>query len=1310
MTDMTNENIFDLFYGKKEEVSNLPDPVTGDNRSNVFHGFYEAAGAGKQPVVRIDGRDARIDAGGGSSLPGDIHPDGKLILRKETGEVTILLNGGDGRGQMIGLKLDKLTVTNVLVVENGTTVTLPEDLELFNLTIKEVLKVSSKGKAQIGDLADADASHEYLAVGGKTTTQHLQVKHDLTVAGKATLPNLDLGAAAQLGLKKLTVDETATVKGTATIGDPADTAASHGVLAVGGKTTAQHLQVNHDLTVAGKATLPNLDKIEEVEFGKLTVDETATIKGATTVGDLAYEGADKNFLVVGGKTTTQHLQVNHDLTVAGKATLANLDLGAIAELELKKLTVHETATIKGVTTIGDLTLEGADKNFLVVGGKISTNYLKVSKDLVVDGRATLPHLDLGPTTELSLKKLTVDETATVKGTATIGDPADEDASHEVLAVGGTATTQHLQVKNDLTVAGKTILAELDLGESAQLKLKKLTVDETATIKGAAAIGDPADADPSHEVLAVSGTTTTRHLQVKNDLTVAGKAILADLELGESAELELKKLTVDETATVKGTAAIGDPADTDTSHEVLAVGGKTTTQHLQVNHDLTVAGKTSLADLDLGATAQLELKKLTVRETATIKGAAAIGDPADADASHEVLAVGGKTTTQHLQVNHDLTVAGKAILPHLDLGPTTELSLKKLTVDETATVKGTATIGDPADADASHEVLAVGGKTSTQHLQVNHDLTVAGKATLPHLDLGPTTELGLKKLTVDETATVKGTAAIGDPADADASHEVLAVGGKTTTQHLQVNNDLTVAGKTSLAQLELKKLTVDEMATVKGAATIGDPADTDASHEVLAVGGKTTINHLQVNHDLTVAGKASLAELDLGESGQLELKKLTVDETATVKGTATIGDPADEDASHEVLAVGGKTSTQHLRVNHDLTVAGKATVAQLDLGESGQLELKKLTVNETATVKGAATIGDPADEDASHEVLAVGGTTTTNHLHVKNDLTVAGKAILADLELGESAELEFKKLTVDETATIKGAAAIGDPADADPSHEVLAVGGKTTINHLQVNNDLTVAGKVTLPNLDLGESAELGLKKLTVRETATVKGAATIGDLADTEASHEILAVGGKTTTTHLRVNQDLTIGGTTTAESAQINQNLTVNGLTQTADIVVTDASGKETIKLDRTGRIRFPQAADCAEEFDSAEPSDLEPGTVVILDQNAKLRQSCAAYDKRVAGVISGAGGLRPGIVLDHQAEVQEGGRLPIALLGKVYCKVDATYGAVEVGDLLTTSPTPGHAMKVSDPLKAFGAVIGKALSPMETGEGIIPVLVALQ
>lgn len=135
---------------------------------------------------------------------------------------------------------------------------------------------------------------------------------------------------------------------------------------------------------------------------------------------------------------------------------------------------------------------------------------------------------------------------------------------------------------------------------------------------------------------------------------------------------------------------------------------------------------------------------------------------------------------------------------------------------------------------------------------------------------------------------------------------------------------------------------------------------------------------------------------------------------------------------------------------------------------------------------------------------------------------------------------------------------------------------------------------------------------------------------------------------------------------------------------------------------------ADCAEDFNIAGVDKADPGTVMVLGDEGTLSESKKAYDHRVAGVISGAGDYKPGIVLDKQPT--SGNRQPIALMGKVFCKADAQFGPIEVGDLLTTSPTPGHAMKASEPLQAFGAVIGKALRPLAEGQGMIPILIGLR
>jgi hypothetical protein len=136
--------------------------------------------------------------------------------------------------------------------------------------------------------------------------------------------------------------------------------------------------------------------------------------------------------------------------------------------------------------------------------------------------------------------------------------------------------------------------------------------------------------------------------------------------------------------------------------------------------------------------------------------------------------------------------------------------------------------------------------------------------------------------------------------------------------------------------------------------------------------------------------------------------------------------------------------------------------------------------------------------------------------------------------------------------------------------------------------------------------------------------------------------------------------------------------------------------------------AADCAEAFPAARDDATESGTVVVVDDNGEMQPCQKPYDRRVAGVVSGARGLRPGIILG--TDLAGARRALLALTGRVFAKVDASLHPVESGDLLTTSPTPGHAMKAADPTKAFGAVIGKALRPLPAGQGLVPILIALQ
>jgi hypothetical protein len=164
------------------------------------------------------------------------------------------------------------------------------------------------------------------------------------------------------------------------------------------------------------------------------------------------------------------------------------------------------------------------------------------------------------------------------------------------------------------------------------------------------------------------------------------------------------------------------------------------------------------------------------------------------------------------------------------------------------------------------------------------------------------------------------------------------------------------------------------------------------------------------------------------------------------------------------------------------------------------------------------------------------------------------------------------------------------------------------------------------------------------------------------------------------------------------------------ADLRIWGADGQVKIHLDgSTGDIKL-SGADCAEDFEIEETEEPEPGSVMAIADGGKLRRCAQAYDKRVAGVISGAGSHKPGIILGRRQGSGANSRIPLALSGRVYCRVDAEYAPVGVGDLLTTSPTAGHAMRAEDPHRAFGATIGKALHPLGRGTGLLPILIALQ
>jgi hypothetical protein len=167
--------------------------------------------------------------------------------------------------------------------------------------------------------------------------------------------------------------------------------------------------------------------------------------------------------------------------------------------------------------------------------------------------------------------------------------------------------------------------------------------------------------------------------------------------------------------------------------------------------------------------------------------------------------------------------------------------------------------------------------------------------------------------------------------------------------------------------------------------------------------------------------------------------------------------------------------------------------------------------------------------------------------------------------------------------------------------------------------------------------------------------------------------------------------------------------------------------KLDVAGTMKanilqITGGSDLAEKFEVAEAVkvfkngqvvgaiEVKMGMVMAIDprQAGKLVVSRAAYNRRVAGVVSGANNLSAGLLLPNLTDAKDA--QPIALSGRVWVYADATRNPIAPGDLLTTSRTPGHAMKVTNYMRAQGAIIGKAMSALKSGRGLVLVLVTLQ
>jgi hypothetical protein len=425
-----------------------------------------------------------------------------------------------------------------------------------------------------------------------------------------------------------------------------------------------------------------------------------------------------------------------------------------------------------------------------------------------------------------------------------------------------------------------------------------------------------------------------------------------------------------------------------------------------------------------------------------------------------------------------------------------------------------------------------------------------------------------------------------------------------------------------------------------------------------------------------------------------------------------------------VGIGTMTPGTRLHVHN-----GRLRISESDgAGGSGALELSNgARVNHVFTDGLTGHLHLRTDSADHHVVLQTGGTqgnvgirtqTPSQAMEVNGGLRVQGPITFPKTTDGDAELANYQGGFLDTSAGTVRLRMGHQPLDAPVPTYGFGVGHSSTFRFfsgivtafqtkfsVNQNGDATVAGNLRVSgNLSVG-----GTKTGYVADNF-------INGVGDTIEQGDVLVIGSTDASHYSGMDNNIPL----------IEADLTDTAYdSRVCGIVASVVTENELPYVEET---RAPSLEDVAREVDATEaavrravelgvnPFEVEGtgsgGRVLVDDVETAAEDSEASSAGGLDAYLNPLAQFAGEVTPDSDAtkiEDQQMGRM-VTLGAFAHCKADADIAPISAGDLLTTSPTRGHAQKVLEPEKASGATIGKALASLDKGKGKISVLVMLQ